>query len=259
MRHIFLFILLLSTLLWSSCEDVINVNLNGANPQLVIVGVVSNWANEQQVTISRTVAFDKDYASEPVSGAEVEVVAGSGRVFRFVEQTPGSYVAANFQGRQNERYDLHVRVAGREFTATSTMPNLVTADSIGTAVRNLFGEEQKFISIKYQDPPEVPNYYRYLWSVNGRAFEMLYVTRDKFNDGKYISEDLADFDVELFSGDSVVVQMQCIDKAAYDFWNAVQSINPGTAAPANPPSVFGDGALGYFSAHAMSEISTIVQ
>lgn len=259
MRNITILILLLSNLLGSSCEDVVDINLNDADPQLVIVGEVSNWTNKQQVTISRTVAFNKDYLSEPVSGADVEVVDGSGQVFRFVEQAPGSYVALNFRGRENVRYELHVRVAGRDFTATSTMPSLVTADSIGTAIRNLFGEEQKFVGIKYQDPPHVPNYYRYLWSVNGAAFEMLHVSRDKFNDGKYISEDLADFDMELFTGDSVVVQMQCVDKAAYDFWNAVQSINPGSAAPANPPSVFGDGALGYFSAHAMSEISTTIQ
>ena len=251
--------IVLTCLLWSSCEDVIDINLNDADPQLVIVGVVTNRLNRQQVTISRTVAFGEDRAADPVSGADVEVAAGSGEVYRFVEQAPGSYVAANFRGRENERYELRVRVAGREFTATSTMPNLVTADSIGTAIRNLFGEEQKFISIKFQDPPNVANYYRYLWSVNGSTFETLHVTRDKFNDGKYISEDLADFDVELASGDSVIVQMQCIDKATFDFWNAVQSTNPGTAAPANPPSVFGDGALGYFSAHAMSELSTVVQ
>lgn len=259
MHRIYPFIVLLTSILCSSCEDVIDVNLNDANPQLVIVGVVSNRVNQQHVTVSRTVSFSAEQPAEPVSGAEVEVIDGRGRVFRFMERTPGLYVATDFQGRENERYDLHVRVEGRAFTATSTMPSLVVADSIGTAVRNLFGEEQKFISIKYQDPPSVPNYYRYLWSVNGGDFEMLYVTRDKFNDGKYISEDLADFDVELVSGDSVSVQMQCIDKATYDFWNAVQSINPGTAAPANPPSVFGDGALGYFSAHAMSEISTVVQ
>ncbi|HWK99952.1 MAG TPA: hypothetical protein VNQ55_08395, partial [Parapedobacter sp.] len=117
----------------------------------------------------------------------------------------------------------------------------------------------RFVGIRYADPLGVPNYYRYLWRVNEGALEMLHVAQDKFNDGKYVSEDLGDFDTELVPGDSVTVHMQCIDKAAYDFWNAVQSTNPGTAAPANPPSVFGDGALGYFSAYAESAMSTVVQ
>lgn len=252
------FIWLLISLFLLSCEDVIDINLNDADPQLVIIGTVNNRSYEQQVTISRTVAFDVARTHDPVSGAEVAVVDGAGRVFQYAEQSPGVYVS-NFRGHEGELYNLSVRVEGQTFVARSTMPPLVTADSIGTGVRTIFGEEQKFISLRYADPPGAPNYYRYLWRVNGGPLEMLHVSQDKFNDGKYVSEDLMDFDVELATGDSVVVWMQSIDRASYDFWNAVQSINPGTAAPANPPSVFGDGALGYFSAYAETEMSTVVQ
>ncbi|SEK64553.1 DUF4249 domain-containing protein [Parapedobacter koreensis] len=252
-------IFLIVGFLWSSCEDVIDINLNDANPQLVIIGEVSNQTNRQQVTIGRTVAFGSDNPFDPVSGADVEVLTGSGQVFHFDEQEPGIYVADHFRGRENEWYELHVRVDGVLFTAVSTMPPLVIADSIGTSIRNLFGEEEKLITLKFQDPPFMPNYYRYLWSVNGAPFEMVHLAQDKFNDGKYVSEDLIDFDIELVTGDSVMVQMQCIDKATFDFWNAVESTNPGSAAPANPPAAFGIGALGYFSACAMSEIATVVQ
>ncbi|WP_262249187.1 DUF4249 domain-containing protein [Parapedobacter soli] len=241
-----------------SCEDVIDINLNDADPQLVIVGTVSNRSYEQRVTLSRTVAFDVSEPFDPVSGATVTVSDGRGQTFQFVERTPGVYVA-NFRGRERERYELSVQLEGQVYTAISTMPPLITADSIGTGVRTLFGEEQKFISIRYADPAGMPNYYRYLWRVNNGAMKMLYVTQDKFNDGRYVSEDLVDFDTDLVAGDSVVVRMQCIDKAAFDFWNAVQSTNPGTAAPANPPSMFGAGALGYFSAYAESEMPTEVQ
>ncbi|SKB55718.1 protein of unknown function [Parapedobacter luteus] len=257
-RYRIISIVLFLSLSWS-CEDVIDINLNDAHTQLVIVGEVNNRTNRQQVTISRTVAFDRDRPFDPVSGADVHVSSGSGGVFHFIEQTPGIYIANNFRGRENERYELRVQLGGEVFTAVSTMPTLVVADSIGTALRNIFGEEEKLITLKFQDPPYIPNYYRYLWSVNGTPFEMVHVAQDKFNDGRYVSEDLIDFDLKLVAGDLVTVQMQCIDKATFDFWNAVQTTNPGTAAPANPPSVFGEGALGYFSACAVSEISTVVQ
>ena len=242
----------------TSCEDVIDINLNDADPQLVIIGTVSNRTYEQQVTISRTVAFDVAQPFDPVSGATVSVVDGTGQVFHYVEQSPGIYVG-NFRGLENARYELSVQVDDQVFTATSTMPQLITADSIGTVIRTLFGEEQRFIGVRYADPIGVRNYYRYLWQVNGGSVAALHVSQDKFNDGKYVSEDLGDFDTELVSGDSVTIWMQCIDSATYDFWNAVQSINPGTAAPANPPSVFGEGALGHFSAYAESEMTTVVQ
>lgn len=245
-------------LLGMGCEEVIDIDLKNAKPQLVIVGEVSNRLEDQQVTISRTVAFSADNPFDPVSGAEVMVSDESGRSFEFVEQTPGKY-RSSFKGETGHLYELRVRVDGQEFKATSRMPNSVLPDSVGTGVRNIFNEEQKFISVKYQDPGGVPNYYRYLWSVNGAPLKVVRVTNDKFNDGKYVSEDVTDFETDLVTGDVVSIWMQCTDKATFDFWNVVQSNNPGTAAPANPPSVFGEGALGYFSAQAVAEYMITVQ
>src|SRR5690606_8787308 len=135
-------------------------------------------------------------------------------------------------------YELHVNVDGETYTASSQMPPLVRVDSVGTAVSDLFGEEEKYVALKYQDPPLQSNYYRYLISVNGGPTEFVHVASDKFNDGKYVSERLGspDDDEDLVTGDAVAVYMQCVDKAMFDFWNAVQTTNPGTAAPANPPS-----------------------
>jgi len=254
----FCVILLSIGILSISCEDVIDVNLNDADPRLVIVGTVSNRSYEQRVMISRTMDFDVAQAHDPVSGATVAVVDGAGRVFEYTERTPGVYIS-NFRAHEGGQYNLSVKVDGQEFEARSTMPQLVTADSIGTGVRTIFGEEQKFVSLRYADPLGVPNYYRYLWRINGGPQKMLRVSDDKFNDGKYVSEELMDFDTELKTGDSVRVWMQNIDMAAYDFWDAVQSANPSTAAPANPPSPFGTGALGYFSAFAEVEMSTVIQ
>lgn len=240
------------------CEDVIDIDLNDATPQLVIVGEVSNRLEDQQVTISRTVAFSTDNPFDPVSGAEVTVFDEDGRLFELIEQAPGRY-RSKFKGQVGHQYQLRVRVEGKEFTATSRMPESVLVDSIGTGIRNVFNEEQKFISVKYQDPAGVGNYYRYLWSVNGSPVTMVRVTNDKFNDGKYVNEDVTDFETELVTGDSIFLWMQCVDKQVFDFWNVVQANNPGTAAPANPPSAFGEGALGYFSAQAVAEYFITVQ
>ncbi len=250
-----------------ACEDVIDIGLDDADPKLVIVGEVLYPLN-MQVTISRTVSFGSEGAFDPVSGANVTIHMEGTETYVLEEVSPGIYRSpitsvprTNNAGLRQGMPACHllVTVDGKSFTATSTPPNPVPIDSIGTTVSNIFGEERKFVSVKYQDPPNEPNYYRFLRSVNGNPFEMVYVTNDKFNDGKYVTEDMADFDTEFFTGDSVMIRMQNIDKAAFDFWNAVQSINPGSAAPANPPSVFGDDALGYFSAYVQSQVSTVVQ
>lgn len=242
----------------AGCEEVIDVNLKDATPQLVIVGEVSNRMEDQDVIISRTVTFDQEQPFDPVSGAIVTIHDGRGTLLELTERAPGRY-SRRFKGEIGQTYQLRVRVEGQEFTATSRMPEPVLIDSIGTGVRNIFGEEQKFISVKYGDPVGVANYYRYLWRVNNGPRKAIRITNDKFNDGKYVNEDVTDFDTELVTGDSVTLWMLCVDKTTYDFWNVVQANNPGTAAPANPPSVFGPGALGYFSAQTVAEYSVGIQ
>jgi|SRR5690606_3116457 hypothetical protein len=247
-----------------SCEDVIDVGLNDAEPQLVVSASVNNKDNVQVVMIARTVPFSSDEPFDGVSGVRVQMQEISGghagiRTFDFEETTPGRYEAQNFMGVPGAGYSLSVLTDDLHLTATAVMSSPIRIDSIGTGIRRLFGEEERFVQIKYQDPPGVPNYYRFLWSINGAPFEMLHVSRDKFNDGKYVSEDLFDPDVDLKEGDSVIIKVECIDEQTFNFWNVVQSMNPGTAAPANPPSVFGNQVLGYFSAHSVTEVSTAVQ
>ncbi len=257
------YITLLIIALLSSCEDVIDIDLKDVSPKLVIIANVTVF-EEARVTISRTVPFAAEQPFDPVSGAEVMLIGMEGYT-TFQEVSPGHYapqaddltVGGHVIDLWSE-FRLLVVVDGEQFTATASMPQPVVIDSVGTTVGNVFGEERKFVSVKYRDPPDTANYYLFLQSVNGSPFKMVYVTNDKFNDGKYVTEDLVDFDTELTTGDLVVVRMQCIDKATYDFWNAVQSTNPGTAAPANPPSVF-YGALGYFSIHTVSQVTTVVQ
>lgn len=252
----FLFII---SLLFLSCEDIIDVDLNDAAPHLVIIGEINNQTDQQVVTLSKTVPFTSENRFDGLSNAQVEVVDGNGTVFRFIERSPGIYVADHFTGMEFEYYQLHVHVEGKTYTASSRMPPLVGVDSVGTAVSDLFGEEQKYVALKYQDPPQEPNYYRYLISVNGEPAQFVYVASDKFNDGKYVSERLGNPDEDLVTGDAVVIYMQCVDKTMYDFWNAVQATNPGTAAPANPPSNISNGALGYFSAYSMAKIATEIK
>ena len=63
-------------------------------------------------------------------------------------------------------------------------------------------------------------------------------------------------------GDTIHVEMQCIDQNIYTYYIAVIQISgdDGSGAgitPANPPSNISNGALGYFSAHT-SAVSSIV-
>lgn len=259
-------ILLLISIFFISCEDVIDVNLNDTDPQLVITANVSPLA--AIVTISETVAFTSDQPFHPISDAEVTLFnVDKGAYVSLLEVRPGEYRpdpdeytsllgSSIFAGSE---FMVYAKVGDKPYSAKARAVPLVTIDSVGTSVTRVFDEERKFVMVKYQDPVGVSNYYQFFQAVNGGPLKTLYVTNDKFNDGKYVSEALADLDITLEAGDAVDVRMRSIDKATYDFWDAVRAANPGTAAPANPPSVFGSGALGYFSVYTEAQASTVVQ
>ena len=259
-----MFIVLCSVLL-ASCEDVIDVDLKDTEPQLVIAASMSPF--DAEVTISETVPFTADQPFRPVSGAEVMLFnVDAGSYVPLDEVSPGEYRPrpdwlrgfVDVKDFLRTEFMVYVTIDSLWYSAYARAPRPVPIDSVGTSITHVFDEDRKFAMVKFQDPEGEPNYYQFFQSVNGDPFKMLYVTDDKFNDGKYVSEALTDRDLTLESGDSVAVRMRSIDKATFDFWEAVQAANPGSAAPANPPSVF-YGALGYFSVYTEARVSTVIK
>lgn len=246
------------TALLSGCEDLIELDLHDAGPQLVIVGEITNRQRTHTVTIHQTVPVSSGRLADPVSGATVRVTDENGRVFHFAETEPGVYISGVFRGVIGRTYTLETIVSGVHYTAQSTMPEIVNIDSIGTSSSRIFGEESMYITLKFNDPPRVANYYRYLTSVNGGPFQFNSIFNDTFNDGLHVSHELRNFGVDLEIGDEVKIQRQHIDAATYLYWRSIASSNPASAAPANPPSNINHGALGYFSAYAVNEYEVVI-
>jgi len=70
-------------------------------------------------------------------------------------------------------------------------------------------------------------------------------------------------DKGIFSGDTVTVEMQCIDLPVYTYWETLmqeQSNGPGGGVtPSNPPTNITPATLGYFSAHTTQSQTIIVK
>ncbi len=155
----------------------------------------------------------------------------------------------NFRPIANGNYSLKVNVDGKEFLSTTQRNPYVEVDSIGIMQEEVFNENYFVITFKFDDPKDVSNYYKYSFSVNGGPFKFASVFSDKFNNGLFVTHEITerDDDSKFKVGDSIEIIRECINKDVYDFWNELQSINPGSAAPGNPKSNISNGALGYFS------------
>ncbi|NGF56676.1 DUF4249 domain-containing protein [Parapedobacter sp. SGR-10] len=231
----------------SSCEELIHVDLNTGDPRYVIEADLDNISSTQTIRVSQTVAFNADKASEPIDDAQVEVKSSGGQRYVFYPMGDGYYQNANFTPKPNSTYYLSVKIDDEVFTATEVMQPFINVDSIGSLEETIFNETNYSVLVKFSDPLGQADYYKYLVSINQQPFRFFQAYSDKYNDGLYVTHQLTDFTKPFALGDSILVRRQIITKPVFDYWNQIQMLNPGSAAPANPKSNISNGAFGYFS------------
>ncbi|HET9824319.1 MAG TPA: DUF4249 domain-containing protein [Chitinophagaceae bacterium] len=244
----------------SSCEKVIHLDLNTAEKKYVVEAVVTDRPGTAEVSLSQTKNFDDNNQFVGVSGALITIREEGGSVTTFAETSPGHYEAPNLAGSSGKTYDLNVTIGGRAFTATSTMPLRVDLDTAYTTDELIFTDTRKIVNVVFQDPPGRGNNYRFVQYVNGLKEKQLFVQNDDYTDGRlnitklyYFADNNSDSTI-IKSGDTVRVDMLCIDPNVYKYWYSLSRNTNGDnnqTAPANPVTNMQGGALGYFSAHTL--------
>jgi hypothetical protein len=250
-----IYTLIATTIFFCSCEKVVQVDLNKATPQIVIQGNITNEAGPYTVSITQSVPFDNDNVYPPVSGALVQITDNTAAITKLLTETsPGIYSTGSIIGAAGHSYSLKVQASGKEYTATTTMPAVVPFDSLTFYTNTFFGVTLTNPVPNYQDPAGVPNYYLFRQYINNKPLSGLFVFEDRLSDGRYISTQLFNDSSYIQKGDTVDVEMWCIEKNIFNYFNQIiESQGRGNtgpvAAPTNPVSNISGGALGYFSAH----------
>ncbi len=223
---------------------------------------LTNVSGPQTVYIRQNVPFTNTNTYPPVTGATVNITDQAGSNYVFTEGSSGTYKINNAAGITGSVYQLTVNTGGKTYTARSTMPALVNLDTL-LSKNDPFGgtNNRKLISVVYKDPVGVPNQYRFAMYVNGVQVKRVFAFDDQFTDGKTNTTELRQNDIDIYPGDTVKVEMQCIDPNIYTYWYTLAQqtdIGPeGSVAPSNPPSNLDNNSLGYFSAHT-TQTKTIV-
>lgn len=257
-----LFFMAIILLFASACQKVIDLKLDNAAPQLVIEGNLTDQDGAQIVTISKSVSFSATNSFPAVSGATVTISDSTGFPNKLIETAPGVYVISPYQGVYGRTYTLTVKVNGTTYTASSTMPMPVQLDSLSAKSDDIGKKNLRTIVVNYQDPPNVANQYRFVLTINKTQVNTVFTNDDNFTDGRYVREEMFQTGTDIHHGDTARVEMQCIDKNVYKYWFSLsqqQNNGPGGGiTPSNPPSNISNGALGYFSAHTVSDAAITV-
>lgn len=264
----FIVLTIVTLLILISCEDVVDVDLETAEPKLVIDASLK-WqkgttGNEQTIFLSTTAGF---YENEvpTVSGATVLVTNENNDVFTFTEiPNTGEYFCANFVPEIDQTYTLTVIYNGETYTATETLKEVPEITSVIQDNEGGFTGDQIEVRFFYNDIPNIDNYYLIQFNTSITILPEYDVISDEFFQnnqmfGLYTNEDLN-------PNDTVTLTLQGISETYYNYMNILLGIagsNGGSPFQTPPATVrgnivnqtnFDNYALGFFR---LSETDTM--
>ncbi|MBX2917214.1 MAG: DUF4249 domain-containing protein [Cyclobacteriaceae bacterium] len=256
MNRIVVNCLIAVAVVFSSCEDVINPQLERAEPVLVVDAWINNLPQTQTIKLTRTQPYFQNILPPTVTGATVTITDEDGVVFSFVENNPGEYewvpAGNNVFGTIGMNYTLTVQTNGETFLASARMGRVPVVDSITFFVQ----KGNQFIDDLYQaefwakDPEESGDAYWIKFFKNGvlqnkpseiiTAYDAGFTKGGNFSGVEFIPpirRAINPFDTDandrLLSpyqvGDSVSVQIHAVTEAAFNFLNevSIQTNRPG--------------------------------
>ncbi len=252
---------LLSIIVFSGCQKVINVDLNEAAPRIVIEGIINDRRGPYTVMISKSGSYFNQPVLPPVSGAVAIITDNSGTIDTLKEINPGVYLTSKIRGVPGRTYTLKVISENQDYTGTSTMFSHVNIDSLkllkDESQRFNFGENnQKDTHLEihcfFRDPVE-KNFYRIkVFKNDSTNTENYRLYDDQYTNGEETELRVARATV----GDRYRIELFSLDKQTYGYYRTLEDLlfsNPiFGSTPANPDNNLSNGALGYFSAYAVS-------
>ncbi|MGB5419465.1 DUF4249 domain-containing protein [Algibacter sp.] len=271
MRKIYKLFML--SLLLISCEDVIDVDLNTADPKLVIDAGI-NWqkgtdGKNQEIQLSLTAPFFNSEV-QPATGAIVIITDASNTIFNFIEDdNTGIYKNDSFIPEINGVYTLNITYNDELYSATETLTPVVPIEYVEQKNDGGFSGDEIELKVFYTDPVGMGNFYLFEFNIVKFNTTFLEVYDDVFTDGNQIFAFYSNNDMELV--DEVIITNHGISQRTYNFYNIIleqTDENNGDPFQTQPATVRGNCVnetnpsnfpLGYFRVSETDVFSYVIE
>ncbi len=269
-------LILVTFLVLTSCEDVIDVEVPTAAPRLVIEASL-NWekgttGNNQTIKLSTSTPYFNTTEVNEVVGALVKVTnTNTNTDYIFTDENNGNYTINNFIPVINHTYTLEVIYNGETYTAEETLKSVSEINAVEQSIEGGFDDEVLDVSIFFDDPVDEENYYLIRFIEEGDLFPVLETESDEFSNGNEMDEffekdkDEDDDQKQLNPGDTVTITLYGISERYYNYIDLLieQYDSGGDPFSSTPAEIKGNCinetnenkyAFGYFR---LSEIVTV--
>ncbi len=262
----------IAAVLFLSCEETIELDLNQVQQLYVIDGLITNQNKQHTITVKQSVDFYQANTTPGVSDATVVVSDNEGNRWQFThnDTLPGEYYAeVPFAGKVGNTYSLEVTIRGETFTASDELLPVTTIDSMVWVIDEEEQEDPEEegeyydILIYTKEPQETEDYYLFKFYQND-TIQNFNGTAVFFADDVLIGENIDGIEgAEYYrKGDVARFEAYSLSRDAYVFYSDLSTVLNSDGGmfgpvPANPRTNLKGGALGLFQVSAI-EVAEIV-
>ena len=236
-----LFLVILMAFTMQSCEDVIELELDSAEPRVVIdaaINVFPDGSQENRIRITRTTDF-YEVETEAIETAIVRVIDQDGTQYDFDHISGGFYgtTDTSFSIMPDTEYTLEAIVESELYTATEELVTAVPLTGVEQESDAGFSGEDRQFKVFFSDPGGVANYYFFTYEYNGGSF--FEVLEDEFFDGSDIFTLF--FLEDTDAGEDVTVTLYGVDEQYYQYgFTLANQLNQDGPFETQPATVRGN-------------------
>jgi hypothetical protein len=253
----------------TSCEEVIHVDLNNANPEFVVEATIFK-DSVSLVHLTRTTSYFSNEEPDLIEDAIIMISEGTS-LERLNYMGNGYYIGKNIIGIEDKVYKIEITHDGITYEGSSYMPikpNILSVSFSKNNSQSIFnpnGETILTINCEFIDEPGKDNYYMIRYFLDGKVLKDSYYLVTEYNaingtlensNSNHADSDTLRFSESMFyEGIEAEVQIFSIDETVYNYFVQLNDVlywkrrfMPPT--PYNPVSNINNGVLGYFAAWA---------
>ncbi|SIQ57675.1 DUF4249 domain-containing protein [Maribacter ulvicola] len=250
-------ILILTITFFTSCEDVVDVELPDNVSRLIVNGVIRVDENEEHLPIeimfSESSAFFEENTVATIQSAIIyygtpredtpEILEGGG-VSNLAEVEPGSgkwVPDPSFDSDQRIRvsninegdvFKLIITTDIEQYLATTTYVKSVPIDSLEQGDETLFSEDETEVIVTFTDRDTTNDFY-----VLDLDFGEFLVTEDEFYQGQtFVFSYFYDNELELNTSSEVTISLLGADEQFYNYMNQIIVQSGGDQGPFQTPA-----------------------
>ena len=271
--HISPLLLVLLTAFFISCEKVIDINLNEAEPRLVVEGGIILNSGPYAVRLTTSGDFFTGEGIGYVSDAKVQITGSDGQSEELTNTGSGIYLSKNIVAKPHIGYTVNINYNNKQYTASDTLPEQINIIKLDYSISDLVnggpnGDKEEYdnrydIFCSFKDSAETKNYYMLQIKVNGEDIEgrrKYNLLSDEHVNGQTVNYPF--FGIGANYNDTISIVLSAVGKATYDYFRTLNdAVSQGGmgSTPYNPISNVSNNALGYFGTFTFDEKSFIVK